>query len=75
MDFVHYQTERQELSLSTLDSRHSTLDSKLMNDIAIKVHNLSKKYEISVGKYRHDTLRDQISDTVLDAILSQDEKA
>ncbi len=64
MDFAHYQTERQELSLSTLESRHSTLGSKLMSDIAIRVHNLSKKYEISVGKYRHDTLRDQISDTV-----------
>ena len=33
-----------------------------MNEISIRVENLSKKYEITVGKYRHDTLRDQISD-------------
>jgi lipopolysaccharide transport system ATP-binding protein len=33
-----------------------------MSNIAIRVENLSKKYEIAVGKYRHDTLRDQISD-------------
>ena len=35
-----------------------------MSGIAIQVQNLSKKYEISVGKHRHDTLRDQISDSV-----------
>ncbi len=35
-----------------------------MSDIAIQVANLSKKYEIMVGKHRHDTLRDQISDSV-----------
>jgi homopolymeric O-antigen transport system ATP-binding protein len=32
-----------------------------MSDIAIRVENLSKKYEIRTGKYRHDTLRDQIA--------------
>ena len=35
-----------------------------MSDIAIRVKNLSKKYEITVGQYRHDTLRDQISHAV-----------
>jgi len=35
-----------------------------MSTIAIQVENLSKMYEITVGKYRHDTLRDQISDSV-----------
>ena len=35
-----------------------------MSIIAIRVENLSKKYEIAVGKYRHDTLRDQIADTI-----------
>ena len=35
-----------------------------MSNIAIQVHNLSKKYEIAVGKHRHDTLRDQIADSV-----------
>jgi lipopolysaccharide transport system ATP-binding protein len=35
-----------------------------MSTIAIQVANLSKKYEITVGRYRHDTLRDQISDSV-----------
>jgi homopolymeric O-antigen transport system ATP-binding protein len=35
-----------------------------MSTIAIQVANLSKKYEIMVGKHRHDTLRDQISDSV-----------
>jgi lipopolysaccharide transport system ATP-binding protein len=34
-----------------------------MSEIAIRVENLSKKYEIVVGKLRHDTLRDHISDT------------
>jgi len=29
---------------------------------AIRVENLSKRYEITVGKNRHDTLRDQIAD-------------
>jgi homopolymeric O-antigen transport system ATP-binding protein len=32
-----------------------------MSNIAIHVENLSKKYEITIGTYRHDTLRDQIS--------------
>jgi lipopolysaccharide transport system ATP-binding protein len=35
-----------------------------MSTIAIRVENLSKKYEITVGKHRHDTLRDQISDGI-----------
>ena len=34
-----------------------------MSDIAIRVEDLSKKYEITVGKHRHDTLRDQISES------------
>src|SRR3972149_1446217 len=33
-----------------------------MSTIAIRVENLSKKYEITGGKYRHDRLGDQISD-------------
>ena len=36
-----------------------------MSNIAIRVENLSKKYEIMVGKYRHDTLRDQLSASFL----------
>jgi lipopolysaccharide transport system ATP-binding protein len=35
-----------------------------MSNFAIRVQGLSKKYEIMVGKHRHDTLRDQISDTM-----------
>jgi homopolymeric O-antigen transport system ATP-binding protein len=35
-----------------------------MNNIAIQVEELSKRYEIAVGKQRHDTLRDQIVDGV-----------
>ena len=35
-----------------------------MSEISIRVENLSKKYQITVGKYRHDTLRDQISDAI-----------
>ena len=34
-----------------------------MSDCAIRVQHLSKKYEITVGKHRHDTLRDQISES------------
>src|SRR5713101_5929693 len=30
-----------------------------MSDIAIRVEDLSKKYEVEVGGYRHDTLGDQ----------------
>jgi lipopolysaccharide transport system ATP-binding protein len=33
-----------------------------MSDIAIRVENLSKRYEIGAAKRRHDTLRDQIAD-------------
>jgi lipopolysaccharide transport system ATP-binding protein len=40
-----------------------------MSTIAIQVGNLSKKYEITVGKHRHDTLRDQISDSVRSLFL------
>jgi lipopolysaccharide transport system ATP-binding protein len=32
-----------------------------MSEFAIRVEKLSKKYEITAGKYRHDTLGDQIS--------------
>src|SRR5687768_6821095 len=35
-----------------------------MSEISIRVEHLSKKYQITVGKYRHDTLRDQISDAI-----------
>ena len=35
-----------------------------MSEISIRVENLSKKYQITVGQYRHDTLRDQISDAI-----------
>jgi lipopolysaccharide transport system ATP-binding protein len=34
-----------------------------MSDCAIRVEDLSKKYEILVGQHRHDTLRDQISES------------
>jgi homopolymeric O-antigen transport system ATP-binding protein len=40
-----------------------------MSTIAIQAANLSKKYEIAVGKHRHDTLRDQISDSVRSLFL------
>lgn len=33
-----------------------------MDDIAIRVENLSKQYKIGLSQKRHDTLRDQISD-------------
>src|SRR5438034_2623565 len=33
-----------------------------MSDIAIRVENLSKRYEIGAEKRRHDTLRDQLAD-------------
>lgn len=33
-----------------------------MSKIAIRVENLSKRYEIGVAKQRHDTLRDQLAD-------------
>src|SRR5687768_1135525 len=32
-----------------------------MSDLAIHVENLSKQYKIGAAKYRHDTLRDQIT--------------
>src|SRR5688572_5648061 len=32
-----------------------------MSKIAIKAENLSKVYQLGVGKQRHDTLRDQIT--------------
>ncbi len=35
-----------------------------MSDIAIRVENLSKHYEITVGRRQHDMLRDQIVDSV-----------
>jgi lipopolysaccharide transport system ATP-binding protein len=41
-----------------------------MSEISIRVENLSKKYEITIGKYRHDTLRDQISDVIRSAFDS-----
>jgi lipopolysaccharide transport system ATP-binding protein len=34
-----------------------------MSKFAIRVEDLSKRYEITVGKRRHDTLRDQISES------------
>jgi lipopolysaccharide transport system ATP-binding protein len=34
-----------------------------MSDFAIRMERLSKKYEIMLGKHRHDTLRDQISES------------
>ncbi len=37
---------------------------KTMSDIAIQVQDLSKQYEITVGKRPHDTLRDQVSDGI-----------
>jgi lipopolysaccharide transport system ATP-binding protein len=35
-----------------------------MSNIALQVQNLAKRYDIAVGKHRHDTLRDQISDAL-----------
>jgi len=35
-----------------------------MSDIAIRAGNLSKMYNIAVSKYRHDTLRDQLADSL-----------
>jgi len=35
-----------------------------MSDIALRVEDLSKKYKITLGKSRNDTLRDHISETV-----------
>jgi lipopolysaccharide transport system ATP-binding protein len=35
-----------------------------MSNVAIQAENLSKKYEIGLRKNRHDTLRDQLTDTV-----------
>ncbi len=35
-----------------------------MSDLAIRVENLSKQYRITRARYRHDTLRDQIMDSV-----------
>jgi lipopolysaccharide transport system ATP-binding protein len=35
-----------------------------MSDVAIRAEKLSKRYLITVGKQRHDTLRDQISESV-----------
>ena len=35
-----------------------------MSNVAIRLEHLSKKYEIAVGRYRHDTLRDQLSDYI-----------
>jgi len=49
-------------STSQFEIRNSKFAIFIMGNIAIRVENLSKKYEIAVGKYRHDTLRDQISD-------------
>jgi lipopolysaccharide transport system ATP-binding protein len=34
-----------------------------MSKFAVRVEDLSKRYEITVGKRRHDTLRDQISES------------
>ncbi len=35
-----------------------------MTDIAIRVENLSKQYKIALARYRHDTLRDQVMDSL-----------
>src|SRR5918992_999218 len=35
-----------------------------MSNFAIRAEELSKRYEITIGKDRHDTLRDQISDAM-----------
>ena len=35
-----------------------------MSDIAIRVEDLSKKYKIGIAKQRHDTLRDEIAETL-----------
>ena len=35
-----------------------------MSDIAIRVENLSKQYKIGAANYRHNTLRDHITDSL-----------
>src|SRR5256885_16068184 len=35
-----------------------------MGNLAVLVHNLSKRYEIATAKAYHDTLRDQIADSL-----------
>lgn len=34
-----------------------------MSNFALRVENLTKKYEITVGKYRHDNLRDHLAES------------
>jgi len=41
-----------------------------MSGIAIRVKNISKKYEIAAGKRRHDTLRDHVSDAIRSFVRS-----
>jgi lipopolysaccharide transport system ATP-binding protein len=36
----------------------------MMSNVAIRVQNIAKKYQIAAGVRRHDTLRDQLSDAV-----------
>jgi lipopolysaccharide transport system ATP-binding protein len=38
-----------------------------MSDIAIRVDELSKRYKITAARYRHDTLRDQVMDSLKSA--------
>jgi hypothetical protein len=35
-----------------------------MSDIVIQAESLSKQYRLGVGKYRHDTLRDYLRDSL-----------
>src|SRR5262245_39942500 len=37
----------------------------VMGDIALRVENLSKRYEIGVAQQRHDTLRDTLTETLV----------
>ena len=43
-----------------------------MDDVAIRVENLSKRYEIGAAKQRYDTLRDQIAESLTQIFRRRD---
>jgi lipopolysaccharide transport system ATP-binding protein len=50
-----------QIQLRTFEIRNSKFAIFIMSDIAIRVEHLSKQYAIGTGKYRYDTLRDQLA--------------
>jgi homopolymeric O-antigen transport system ATP-binding protein len=58
-----YSTRHSGSTISTAKQTGS-VPGKAMSQTVICVENLSKKYEITLGRLRHDTLRDQISDGI-----------